>query len=154
MSAYSEPMEVADDPPDGGSLLKTTISCLKMCLNWKVLAGLAVVGLIILLVAPQLLGAALPILLIAACPLSMLFMMRGMSGNGNATTQMQGKQVSAVGSTRDERLPALKSRMSSMQTEQEDIARRIAEIESPEVPVLPEAEALEQNRKRTTNRRR
>lgn len=87
MSAYSEPVEVTDSSPDGASLLKTIISCL----NWKVLAGLAVVGLIVLVVAPQLIWAALPILLVAACPLSMLFMMRSMSGNRNATTQLQGE---------------------------------------------------------------
>jgi hypothetical protein len=156
MSAYSEPMEVANDPPDGASLLKTIISCLKMCLNWKVLAGLAVVGLIVLVVAPQLLGAALPILIIAACPLSMLFMMRSMSGNRNATTQMQGDQLPVAGVTRDDHLAALKSRLSSMQTEQETLSCQIAEMESPEVPIVSEAEAVaceasERNRKRTAH---
>jgi len=129
-----------------------------MCLNWKVLVGLAVVGLIILVVAPQLILAALPILLIAACPLSMLLMMRGMAGNRNVATQMQEDQLPA-GLTRDERLAELQSRMSSMQDEQEAIARQIAEIESPEVPIVSEAEAVasaavERNRKSTANRRR
>jgi len=159
MSTYSEPVEVTNGPANKTSLLRTIISCLNMCLNWKVLAGLAVVGLIVLVVAPQLLGAALPILLVAACPLSMLFMMRGMFGNGNATTQMHGEQVPTVGLTRDEHLAALKSRMSSMQAEQEDIAHQIAEMESPEVPVVSEAAAVaraaqERNRRRTTNRRK
>jgi hypothetical protein len=130
-----------------------------MCLNWKVLAGLAVVGLIVLVVAPQFIGAALPLLLVAACPLSMLFMMRGMSGRGNSTTQVQGERVPAVGLTRDEHLATLKSSLSSVQAEQEAIARQIAEMEGPGVPVASEAEAVvraasEQNRKRTPNRRR
>src|SRR6266566_2635094 len=123
------------------SPLKAIVDCVQMCLNWRVLAGLAVVGLIVLVVAPQLIWAALPILLIAACPLSMLFMMRGMAGNRNATTQIQGDQLPA-GLTRDERLAELQSRMSSMQDEQEAIARQIAEIESPETPVMFEAEAV------------
>lgn len=55
---------------------------LKMCLNWKVLAGLAVVGGGIYAVAPGLAAAALPVLLLAACPLSMLFMMKAMQGDG------------------------------------------------------------------------
>ena len=140
------------------SPLKAIVDCIQMCLNWKVLAGLAVVGLIVLVVAPQLILAALPILLIAACPLSMLFMMRGMAGNRNATTQMQGDQLPA-GLTRNERLAELQSRMSSMQDEQEAIARQIAEIESPVVPIVSEAEAVaseasERNRKSTTNGRR
>jgi len=129
-----------------------------MCLNWKVLVGLAVVGLIILVVAPQLILAALPILLIAACPLSMLFMMRGMVRNRNVATQLQGDQL-PVGLTRNERLAELQSRMSSMQDEQEAIARQIAEIESPEVPIVSEAEAVasaadERIRKSTANRRK
>ena len=154
----TEPSGVAAPPKSAA-----TFNLLGMCLNWKVLAGLAVVGLIVLVVAPQFIWAALPILLVAACPLSMLFMMRGMSGNGNVATsqpsQMQGEQLPAVGLTRDEHLAALKSRMSSMQAEQEDLARQIAEVERPEVPVVSEAEAVahaadERNRKRTANRQK
>jgi hypothetical protein len=133
---------------------------MQMCLNWKVLAGLAVVGVGIWLFAPQFALAALPVLLVAACPLSMLFMMRGMSGNATASqpAQMQGEQLPA-GVTHDERLAELQSRMSRMQTKQEAIARQIAEMESPEVPVVSEAEAVaraasERSRKRTANRRR
>jgi len=133
---------------------------MQMCLNWKVLAGLAVVGVGIWIVAPQFALAALPVLLVAACPLSMLFMMRGMSGNATASppAQMQGDQLPA-GVTRDARLAELQSRKSRMQAEQETIARQIAEMESPEVPVVSEAEAVaraasERNRRRTANRRR
>jgi len=61
---------------------------LKMCLNAKVLAGLAAVGVGIYLVAPDLVLAALPILLLAACPLSMVLMMWGMQH-----THEQGKQT-------------------------------------------------------------
>ncbi len=55
---------------------------LKHCLNWKVIAALAVLGVGIYAVAPNLVAAALPILLLAICPLSMLFMMKGMQGDG------------------------------------------------------------------------
>ena len=50
----------------------------RMCLNWKVLAGLAAVGVGIWVIAPNLILAALPLLVLAACPLSMLVMMWGM----------------------------------------------------------------------------
>ena len=160
-SPMAPPMTSTSMSSQNTSPLKAIWDCIQMCLNWKVLAGLAVVGLIVLVVAPQLILAALPILLIAACPLSMLFMMRGMAGNRNATTQMQGDQLPA-GLTRNERLAELQSRMSSMQEEQEEqeaIARQIAEIESPEVPIVSEAEAVargadERSRKSTANRRR
>lgn len=58
---------------------------LKMCLNYRVLTALGAVALGIYFVAPGLLAAALPLLLIAACPLSMLFMMRAMGGMSVAT---------------------------------------------------------------------
>jgi hypothetical protein len=48
---------------------------LKMCLNPIVLAGLTATGVAIYLFAPNLIAAALPILLLAVCPLSMLLMM-------------------------------------------------------------------------------
>lgn len=51
-----------------------------MRVNKNVIAGLAVVAGGIVVFAPNLIGAALPLLVIAACPLMMIFMMRGMSG--------------------------------------------------------------------------
>ena len=53
---------------------------MRMCINKRVVAGLAAVALVVFAFAPQLLGAVAPILLMAACPLSMVLMMRGMSG--------------------------------------------------------------------------
>ena len=55
---------------------------MKMCFNWKVAGGLALLGLAVFAAAPNLIGAALPLLIFAACPLSMLLMMRAMSGGG------------------------------------------------------------------------
>ena len=46
------------------------------CLDRRVLIGLAGIGLAVLVVRPQWLGAVVPLLLVLACPLSMLFMMR------------------------------------------------------------------------------
>jgi Protein of unknown function (DUF2933) len=61
----------------------------RICLNWKVVAGLGAVGLGTWIVAPNLIWAAVPILVVLACPLSMLFMMRGMSGGQCATQPEQ-----------------------------------------------------------------
>lgn len=52
------------------------------CFNRKVLAGLGVVALGLLVFAPGALGSALPALVMLACPLSMVVMMRGMSSAG------------------------------------------------------------------------
>lgn len=57
-----------------------------MCLNWKVIAGLAAVGAGIWVIAPNLLWAAAPLLLFAACPLLMMLMMRGMSSDQKASS--------------------------------------------------------------------
>jgi Protein of unknown function (DUF2933) len=46
------------------------------CLDRRVLIGLAGLGLAVLVVRPQWLGAAVPLLVVLACPLSMLLMMR------------------------------------------------------------------------------
>ena len=56
---------------------------LSMCLNRKVLTAAGVVALGVLLFAPRMFGAVLPLLMVAICPLSMLLMMRAMSGSGN-----------------------------------------------------------------------
>jgi hypothetical protein len=57
-----------------------------MCFNRKVVAGLAVAGLGVLLVAPHLVSRIFPILLVAACPLSMVVMMRSMKGGASNPT--------------------------------------------------------------------
>jgi|SRR5712691_2625202 len=52
-----------------------------MCLDRRVLGGLAIVGLGIWIYAPQLVGAALPVLVVLICPLSMLVMAWTMRGS-------------------------------------------------------------------------
>ena len=68
---------------------KSSIGGFQICLNRKVVAGLAVVGLGIWVVAPNLVWTALPVLVVLACPLSMLFMMGGMGGSQCATQPEQ-----------------------------------------------------------------
>ncbi len=53
---------------------------LKACLDWRVLVALALVGLGIWLLAPGAVAAVLPALVLAACPLSMVLMMRMTGG--------------------------------------------------------------------------
>ncbi len=62
-----------------------------MCLNKKVIAGLAAVGVGVLLFAPNAIAAALPLLFLAVCPLSMILMMRAMS-NGDRSCSIGDKQ--------------------------------------------------------------
>lgn len=60
---------------------------MKMCINWRIVVALSVVGLAVLAAAPNLLGAALPLLVLAACPLSMLLMIRAMQGGGRCESR-------------------------------------------------------------------
>lgn len=88
-----------------------------ICLNWRVVAGLAVVGLGTWVVAPNLVWATVPVLLVLACPLSMLFMMRGM-GSAQCATQ-----------TEQEYRPRAKQ-LAQLHARNVALTREIAEMES------------------------
>lgn len=57
-----------------------------MRFNRNVVGGLALAGLAVLIVAPSLFSKVLPLLFLAACPLSMIFMMKAMSGGRSQDT--------------------------------------------------------------------
>ncbi len=91
---------------------------LGMCFDWRVLGGLAIVGLGLWLYAPQLLGAALPILVVLICPLSMVlmaWMMRGFMG------------TAATRPSATDRLAALEQQQARLSAE---IARTHSELAS------------------------
>lgn len=123
-----------------------------MCLDPRVIAGLAVVGLVTWALAPGFVWAILPLLLLAACPLSMLFMMRGMQGSHGVQggelpshTNDQGRPLSETGvvaTTSGESLANLKGQLANIQAQQEAIARKIARLEHLEaVPPSPTPDA-------------
>ncbi|MFL5592971.1 MAG: DUF2933 domain-containing protein [Ktedonobacteraceae bacterium] len=99
-SPRASPVTSAPMSSQHTSPLKAIWDCVQMCLNWKVLLGLTVVGLAVWVVAPYLVLAALPLLLVVACPLSMLVMMGRMRGGQSA----QANQPLAAGRTRDEQV--------------------------------------------------
>jgi len=108
-----------------------------MCFNWKVIAGLSAVGLGIWVVAPSFVGAALPLLLVLACPLSMLFMMRSMGGSQCASQGSQVRQPSTAGLTREEQLAELKAQLSSIKAEHDTLAREIGDMEAATGQTVP-----------------
>lgn len=99
------------------------------CLNWKVLGGLTAVGLGVWVLAPNVTGILLPLLILAACPLSMLFMMRSIGGSHCSTPVVPANTDGRTGQTADDRLTHLRA-------EQAVLAHQIAEVE-----VLPRREA-------------
>jgi hypothetical protein len=56
-----------------------------MCINWKVVAGLAAAAGAVLFIQPTWFPTLGPILLIAACPISMLLMLRTSRGDSSAS---------------------------------------------------------------------
>lgn len=100
---------------------------LRMCLNWRVLTSLAVVGLGVWVVAPSLIAGVLPLLFLAVCPLSMILMMRGMQSHGEHAGHAS---VSRNGEGSEERqLERLKGQLSDVQRQQQTIVRQIEQLE-------------------------
>lgn len=95
----------------------------RACLDWRVLSGLAVVGVGAYLVAPGLLLAVLPFLLAAACPLSMLLMMRAMNGQPADGTP-------ASGVTASDREAALRSEVAELATRQQQLIMELRDVAS------------------------
>ncbi|MGH2664092.1 MAG: DUF2933 domain-containing protein [Actinomycetota bacterium] len=99
---------------------------LRMCLNWKVLGGLAAVGVGVWAVAPDLVSSALPLLLVLACPLSMFLMMRGMHAGEETTREREASLVPGAARSADD----LKSRLAAVKAEEQALVWEIAERET------------------------
>lgn len=95
-----------------------------MCINWKVLGGLAAVAVGLFIFAPAYGIAILPLLLFALCPLSMGIMMWTMRG--------QGGQSCASGEAADTALPqtrvALQERLAAVRDEERELDRQLRNV--------------------------
>src|SRR5438128_459087 len=104
----------------------------RFCIDWKVVAGLAAVAVGIWLVQPRLFISALPVLLVAACPLSMVLMMWGMRSMGQsappavAAPQQQAERQL----TPNEQLARLRGQLSELQSAQLTIAEQIRSLQA------------------------
>lgn len=138
------------------------MTMLKMCWNWKVLAGLGAVAVAIYLMAPNAILGILPILALLACPLSMVAMMWGMKGMGgmksDQSTQLQspapqpGPASSAPATlSREEQLGLLRVQLQSLGDQQAALAHQVELLEMDHAPashngVVHEAEQVAQAR--------
>ncbi len=97
---------------------------LGMCLNWKVLVGLAAVGVVLVVLTPGWGLAILPLLILAACPLSMLLMALMMGRKGHAgDADAAGRSAAAIRKQLDE--------------VRRDEARLASELEEAEARLVP-----------------
>lgn len=60
------------------------------CFDKRVIAGLAVAAMAVLVFAPSAFGRVLPFLVMAACPIGMIVMMRGMTRGGGCDRPSEG----------------------------------------------------------------
>ena len=100
---------------------------MRSCFNSKTFIALVIAGVAVFVLAPGAGRAFGPLLIAAACPLSMLFMMRAMgsgSAKADASVPTSG-QPSAAGATGHDDLAALHARIA-------DLEARASEPSQPE----------------------
>lgn len=101
------------------------MSILRACADWRVVAILVAVGAGVAVFAPNLIAAAIPLLIVAACPISMLVMMRTMGGqNANASARLDPGPV--------DRPTQLRELLAANRLEQQLLERELARVESAE----------------------
>ena len=115
---------------------------LGMCFDKRVLGGLALMGIGVLVFAPSLFAAALPLLIVAICPLSMLFMGRAMMGGTRQqtdTSMVSGPAASPIdvpyrvesAADPSAETAALRQELQQLREQQAALTREIARLESP-----------------------
>lgn len=72
-----------------------------MCINKRVVIGLVGAGLLVWVLAPEALMSALPFLILAVCPLSMVMMMKMMNGSNGQGSQDGPAPTTAAAATTD-----------------------------------------------------
>ena len=100
------------------------------CLNWKVVTGLALIGLGVWALAPALVGAALPVLLAAICPLSLLVMLIGMGRRRGMSPPRPVSRPHALGLTPADQLAALRAHLATLDAQQAALVRELTQAEA------------------------
>jgi hypothetical protein len=97
------------------------------CMHWKVIVALAAVGLAVAIAAPGALAAAIPLLIVAICPLSMLFMIGNMVRSENA--RVAGDQARHRHTTSMDRAAELRAELAVIDARMAALAdeRRVSE---------------------------
>jgi hypothetical protein len=95
----------------------------RACLDWRVLTALAALGVAVYLFAPGLIAAAVPLLLLAACPLSMLVMMKAM---GDHQRESGAEPTEPIGA---DRAVALRRELADLGRRQEQVGEELRAIE-------------------------
>ena len=110
--------------------MKRSVSVLGHCMDWRVLAVLAG-GIAIALYAPRVALAAVPVLLVLACPISMLLMMRVMNRGNSMSSPPANPQPDQAdqGLSPDPQLSSLEDQLRRVQAQHAAIAQQIAGLD-------------------------
>jgi hypothetical protein len=101
------------------------------CLHWKILVGLGFVGLTIGIVVPSALASAVPLLIVAICPLSMIYGMRGMMGGAHAHGgHMFGAPVQSERPAPADRVAQLRAELESIDSRSAIVAEQLRTSEA------------------------
>jgi hypothetical protein len=95
---------------------------LRFCLDPRVLATLGMAGVVVAVVAPGLVGAVVPLLVVTACPLSMAVMLFSMRPGARGAETAASSRASSVGDLRRE-LADLETRRDHLEAELAGFAR-------------------------------
>jgi hypothetical protein len=98
------------------------LSVLRACYDWRVLTGLAALAIAVYVLAPGLIAPVLPLLFVAACPLSMVLMMKVMTGQ-QASVEPPADQVSG------DHAAALRHELADLARRQEQVSRELRAME-------------------------
>jgi len=126
------------------------LQSLKCCLNPKVLIALAAAAVAVVVLAPNLIAGAFPLLLALVCPLSMLVMMGGMARMGtkkeNAPKVLTSTEARASGLTvsPEARLARLRAQQQVLAEQNGAIAAEIAALGAAETASQSPSRALRQ----------
>ena len=104
----------------------------RFCIDWKVVAGLAAAAVGIFILQPRLFVAALPVLLVAACPVSMVLMMWGMRSMSPPTQPVadQPQPVAEPPLSPQEQIAWLHTQLRDLQSAQLAISEQIRNLEA------------------------
>ncbi len=90
------------------------------CFNRNVLIGLGVVALGVLALRPEAIGAAVPVLVLLACPLSMVVMMRTMNHTSAPAGTIPGADAGPAEAATDLEVVRLRAEVDQLRAELSD----------------------------------
>ena len=97
------------------------MSVLRTLADVRVVAVLVAVGVGVALIAPNMISAAIPLLILAACPISMVVMMRSMGGHESSPRVGPDRSLGRRGQLQDQ--------LAAVQLEQLQLERELARLD-------------------------